>query len=51
MSKDNHFQQYGYDHYLKSPKRPQAQDEEGGSRFGPGLTTLAPPNPMIANQQ
>ncbi len=21
MSKDNHFQQYGYDHYLKSPKK------------------------------
>ncbi|MBK6895417.1 MAG: SPOR domain-containing protein [Alphaproteobacteria bacterium] len=41
MTKDNHFQQYGYDHYLKSPKRPQAIDDEGGSRFGPGLTTAA----------
>ncbi len=41
MTKDNHFQQYGYDHYLKSPKRPQAIEDEGGSRFGPGLTTAA----------
>ena len=39
MTKDNHFQQYGYDHYLKSPKRAPIDEDEGGSRFGPGLTT------------
>lgn len=46
MTKDNHFQQYGYDHYLKSPKRPREDgfsDEEPRSRFraGPGVMTLA----------
>ncbi len=43
MSKDNHFQQYGYDHYLKSPKRPakkSRQDSNGGGfNIGPGLMT------------
>ncbi len=46
MTKDNHFQQYGYDHYLKSPKRPREDgfnDDEPRSRFraGPGVMTLA----------
>lgn len=45
MTKDNHFQQYGYDHYLKSPKRPRDDsfNEEPRSRFraGPGVMTLA----------
>lgn len=31
MSKDNHFQQYGYDHYLKAPQnKSRISDEEGG---------------------
>lgn len=46
MTKDNHFQQYGYDHYLKSPKRPREDgfnEDEPRSRFraGPGVMTLA----------
>lgn len=45
MTKDNHFQQYGYDHYLQSPKRPResqfADESEGRFRFGPGAMTLA----------
>lgn len=45
MTKDNHFQQYGYDHYLKSPKRPReegfADEPRGRMRAGPGVMTLA----------